>query len=284
MKILKFLMYVLLVMLLFICCKGKSSPTASDNNTPELSFIGNLTVLVGQTIEITLHAVDVDGDSLIFSIPANPGFLSITEFSHTGDSSSVTLIIAPEQNDKGTYNATVKVYDNKGGEDKEDFTIEVMGLTNLFLRKNDSGSLCLSTEQTPAPSGGGTYANISYFLTLSSVKKWQAILGSSIEGSTYGFSLWLAANYPQGIFDVYLSVVHNEVETVLAKTKFTVPSSQYYQRFSKTVNGRSGGAPGDEIILKIYFTGSSGGSIIFGSDYYSDSHIIIPGDIIIESN
>lgn len=280
MKLLNLLTIFLFIMMLFSCGKDKSSPTAPDNEAPELSAIGNQAVLAGQTINVTLLAIDADGDSLSFSIPINPGFLSITEFSQVGDTATAILVIAPENNVKGTLNATVKVSDNRGGEDNEEFTIEVKQFTMLFLRSN--GDYYLSREQTPPPFEGG-FTTVRVYFYSNTVNEWKAILGNSIEDITYSFSLWLGANYPQGYFDVALVVSHNGVETELAKTKFTVPSSQYFERFSATVDGQGGGAPGDEIILRISFSGSSSGSIIFGSSEYSDSHIVVPGNITVST-
>jgi hypothetical protein len=76
----------------------------------------------------------MDGDSLTFSIPTNPGFLSLTNFSQTGNAATATLVIEPGEDIKGSYNATIQVSDGKGGIDNESFTIEV---TEPSLSLND---------------------------------------------------------------------------------------------------------------------------------------------------
>jgi len=271
MKIKDFLIIIVLF-LIFFSCTNKKSPTGPDNTDPIIAKIDNQTVKAGQTGEVAIAASDADGNKLSFTIPQNPGFLAINNVSQSGDTATATLVMAPDENIKGLFDGTVKVSDGKGGTDTTNFIIEVTEpTTKLFLRTNDTEYL--SEEQTPP------YTTVEFYFYSNTVNEWKAILGKGIEGNSYTFSLWLAANYPQGTFHVSLLVSHNNVETELASSDITVPSDQYYQRFSTTVEGQSGGSAGDVLILRITFSGSSRGGLLFGYSQNSDSHIIIPGVI-----
>jgi len=122
------LVSILLVFFVIQCKNDSGSPAGPDvNSTPVLSTIGNQTVKTGETLNLTLNATDSDGDSMTFSITSNPGFMSITGFAQSGNSASATLVISPGASDEGTHNVSVKVSDGKGGEDSEEFSIEVTG-------------------------------------------------------------------------------------------------------------------------------------------------------------
>lgn len=123
---LKIILIMAVLTISFSCKKSEDIPTSTSLNiAPQLSSIGNQTAEVGQTVNVTLSATDPDGDSLSFSIPVDPGFLSISGFNQSGNTATATLVISPGENDTGTSNATVKVSDGEGGEDSESFSIEV---------------------------------------------------------------------------------------------------------------------------------------------------------------
>ncbi|MCK4830573.1 hypothetical protein KA005_83440 [bacterium] len=116
----------IIVALLAVCYTcNESGPTGPANTAPVLTEIADQTVNAGGTENVELSATDADGDSLNFSIPTNPGFLSISGFSQTGDTASATLVIAPDEDISGTFDATVQVSDDRGGADSVNFTIEV---------------------------------------------------------------------------------------------------------------------------------------------------------------
>ncbi|MCK4427072.1 MAG: PD40 domain-containing protein [candidate division Zixibacteria bacterium] len=143
MKLRVVLIILALTTMFFSCGKKESSPTAPKNAAPELAGIGNQSVTPGQTKDLALCAADADGDSLSFSIPTNPGFLSITGFSQLGDTAIATLVIAPEDTITGSFNATVQVSDGRGGVDSESFTIEVAEpsiLTKIVFKSDRSGN------------------------------------------------------------------------------------------------------------------------------------------------
>ena len=125
MKIKVLLTIGVFALLFFSCEKDEDSTSESDNKMPVLTSISNKIVTAGETENIEISATDMDGDSLTFSIPTNPGFLSITGFSQTGNTATATLVIEPGENIKGGYNATIQVSDGEGGTDSESFTIEV---------------------------------------------------------------------------------------------------------------------------------------------------------------
>ncbi len=100
--------------------------TEPVNRTPVLASIGNKTVIAGETENVEISATDMDGDSLTFSITTNPGFLSITGFSQTGNTATATLIIQPGVDIEGNFNATIQVNDGKEGSDTESIAIEVV--------------------------------------------------------------------------------------------------------------------------------------------------------------
>jgi hypothetical protein len=120
-----FLIIIAFFVTFFSCGKENNGPTGPENTTPLLSSIENQTVTAGQTKDIALSATDADGDPLTFSIPTNPGFLSITGLSQVGDTATATLVIAPDETITGTFDATVQVSDGEGGEDSDNITIEV---------------------------------------------------------------------------------------------------------------------------------------------------------------
>ena len=100
--------------------------SGGTNTPPDLAQLGNQLVTAGETKNVQLSATDADGDALTFSIPVNPGFLSISNFLQTGNVATATLVMSPLLNVQGTFNAGVQVSDGKGGVDSENFTVEVI--------------------------------------------------------------------------------------------------------------------------------------------------------------
>jgi hypothetical protein len=106
-------------------------------------------------------------------------------------------------------------------------------------------------------------------------------LGGAIEAGEYEFALWLAADPPSGTFDVSLLVSDGSTETTLASKTFTVAADDVYHRFSDAVPGQGGGSAGDQLILRIEFSGSTRGGILFGPGPNADSHVLVPGEITV---
>ncbi len=113
---------------------GESEPSnevyvdlgTQPNQSPDLTEIGEQTITAGTVKQLTLSATDADGDLLSFSIPENPGFLSITDQSQVGNTATANLLLSPSAQLSGLFNAAVAVNDGRGGSDREDFSIEVV--------------------------------------------------------------------------------------------------------------------------------------------------------------
>lgn len=159
---------IALIMLLISCGKKDSSSTGPGNTAPVLSGIGNQTIQAGVTINITLSAADADGDPLTFSIPTNPGFLTITDFSQDGNTATAVLNIAPGGTISGTFDVTVQVNDGEGGSDSQNFTVTVTAplysMTDLAgtwsgnvqnARNNFSVTVTISNEGIASGTGAG---------------------------------------------------------------------------------------------------------------------------------
>ncbi|MFH0883230.1 MAG: hypothetical protein V2A56_09620 [bacterium] len=114
---------IALLLTLFFACGEEEKTTGPSNTDPVLSPIGTLSLTAGDLLQVDLVAYDADGDSLSFSIPEDPGFLSITGFTQANDTAYATLLVEPP--DSGTFTATVAVSDGQGGTDSEQLTIDV---------------------------------------------------------------------------------------------------------------------------------------------------------------
>ena len=92
-----------------------SPPVASSNSAPELSSIGNKSVLENATLNFTVAATDADGDALTYStenLPDGAGFNSTTgQFTWT-----------PNSTQSGIYSMTFSVSD---GSDSDSETIQI---------------------------------------------------------------------------------------------------------------------------------------------------------------
>ena len=97
-------------------------------------------------------------------------------------------------------------------------------------------------------------------------------VGAILTFGIWGFSL-------SELWTRYLLVILLPLGFALLWGIFAVPNDQYFQKFTTTVNGQTGGAPGDLLILRIAYSGSYRGAIIFGSTEGTNSHITVPGDI-----
>src|SRR4030042_5980785 len=101
----KILLTISLFTLLFFSCEkddnDTNNTTEPKNNSPVLAKIGFVQVHLGEKEYVELSATDLDGDLLTFSITKNPGFLSITDFSQTGNKATATLVMDPDMSVRG---------------------------------------------------------------------------------------------------------------------------------------------------------------------------------------
>jgi hypothetical protein len=119
------LVLVIGAMIVFASSCGEDEVEGPANNSPRLSTIVDHDMTTGETRGVEFFATDADGDPMTFSVAANPGFISIHDASQTGDTAKATCVIAPSEADAGTFAGTLRVTDDKGGEDNADFTIRV---------------------------------------------------------------------------------------------------------------------------------------------------------------
>ena len=97
---------------------GDACDPTVTGNAPELSAIGDKSVMVGATLTFDVKATDKDNDALVFSTSALP----------TGavfDAATQAFTWMPTKDQVGTYTVTFTVTDAKGNVDTETITITV---------------------------------------------------------------------------------------------------------------------------------------------------------------
>jgi hypothetical protein len=78
--------------------------------------------LVDSLYQTVLTAQDADGDTLVFSMLQNPGFLSLQQV----DSVSVRILGTPALADTGYHLVRIMVSDGRGGADTTEWTLNVI--------------------------------------------------------------------------------------------------------------------------------------------------------------
>ncbi|HEX3047617.1 MAG TPA: putative Ig domain-containing protein [Bacillota bacterium] len=117
----QFIGYVFLGFILFMACFVAGLITFADtNHAPIFDFIGNQTVNEEELLQFTVHAIDPDGDPMVYSTtglprgatfdPATGGFSWIPDYSQSGKVSPLV-----------TFNVT----DGKGGGVSQSVSITV---------------------------------------------------------------------------------------------------------------------------------------------------------------
>ncbi|MHC5183168.1 MAG: DUF1349 domain-containing protein, partial [Planctomycetota bacterium] len=89
---------------------------------PVLDAIGDQLVTVGQTLDVSIHATDPNGEALFFTDYDLPAF---AVFNDLGGGDAL-LALAPQTGDAGTYTMTVRVTNASGLFDEETFEIDVV--------------------------------------------------------------------------------------------------------------------------------------------------------------
>jgi hypothetical protein len=110
-----------------------------------------------------------------------------------------------------------------------------------------------------------------------------ATLGSALNGTNYGFSIWLGSGTGPGQTGTWMATIlieHGGAETTLATHTFSVPYNSNFIEYTAAVTGIPGGVAGDQVILRITMTGVTQGGILFGVSPV-DSHILVPGTVTV---
>jgi hypothetical protein len=112
-------------------------------------------------------------------------------------------------------------------------------------------------------------------------------LGKEMEGTTYGFNLWLKTLRNQVTFQASIHVLHpSGVEEELVSSNITVTRDSVFKKYHVEAKGINalGFTAEDELIFRMTM-GSGGVILIYGrsqeKDY--DSGIIVPGDITVST-
>jgi hypothetical protein len=208
---------------IFVSC-GKN-PADSSNKAPILLNLNNQNVRAGSSRSVDMYAVDRDGDSLVFSITKNPGFLSISEFSHSGDTTRASLKIRPSENSTGIFSGTIEVNDGKGGTDRQDFTVEVR--TYFILADivdswtcvahdatfNTYFTIHINVDSSGTVTGDGVYSKWSVDSNgkVTGSGSYSFTSGSQLIVSSASWSLQIENDdyFMNGIFDVSYHSLHN---------------------------------------------------------------------------
>jgi hypothetical protein len=99
------------------------------NRPPVLATIGDQSLGEGATLDVGITATDSDGDSLSFSITAEPPFATLVDH---GDGSA-TLSLAPGFDDAGEYPGVTVTVSDSVDSDFEMFTITVTDVEPVYI-------------------------------------------------------------------------------------------------------------------------------------------------------
>jgi hypothetical protein len=122
----KVLLLVALVSIFSIACSEEDNPAVIENTSPFFLPINSLTVYEGEVLNEVLAVLDEDGDSVVFEILQNPGFLSLGDSWQSSDTTFSRLIVTPEISDAGVYSAVILASDSHGGSDTLDLKLSVI--------------------------------------------------------------------------------------------------------------------------------------------------------------
>jgi hypothetical protein len=258
---------------------GATSPAASvvvtvvDNQLPQATITSPAnfaTFATGETITFTGSATDHEDGPLTGAALTWGSNLD----GQIGTGGSVTRSDLSE----GTHRIDLNAKDSGGRNGATAVTITVRSHTPLYLRYSNPSAF-LSTA--PAFSGYTTATLFNYGSGQST--EVQAILSSTITGTSYGFSLWFGAGTGPGQTGTWTAttlVEHGGVRTTLATHTFTVPYDTLFKEYTVAVTGTAGGAAGDKIILRLTLNDVSQGAVLFGASPV-DSHILVPGNVTV---
>ncbi|MBN1521444.1 MAG: putative Ig domain-containing protein, partial [Candidatus Aureabacteria bacterium] len=93
---------------------------SSVNHAPDIITLPNTSALADHLFQYDVDAIDLNGDTLSFSLTTSPSGMTI-------DSNTGLISWMPSATDVGANPVTVSVSDGKGGLDTQSFSIEVAG-------------------------------------------------------------------------------------------------------------------------------------------------------------
>ncbi len=127
-----------LFILLFSQCKKEDTNSASSdlNNSPIIVHIDNLTIRAAETDTILIQAVDKDGLKLNFSLLTDPGFLTLIESTHSGNTSNALLVVHPNEEVLGEFYPEIHVENENGVNSQTSFKIEVIEVFSYDIDDN----------------------------------------------------------------------------------------------------------------------------------------------------
>ncbi|UZR93210.1 malectin domain-containing carbohydrate-binding protein [Chondrinema litorale] len=99
--------------------------TEDINNSPVINDIDEPLIQEGATMNVAVTATDIDGDEIVLSIDSLPNFVSFIDDS----GGKGTILVSPSYEDEGTYELTVVAKDDREGESRLDFKIQVVDLS-----------------------------------------------------------------------------------------------------------------------------------------------------------
>ena len=94
----------------------------NSNDAPVISQLSDITAIEDELFEIQVTGSDIDGDTLTFSVPIKPDWLTFESVNDT----TLKLTGTPAMSDVGIHDVIVKVVDGNGSTDTTSFTITVL--------------------------------------------------------------------------------------------------------------------------------------------------------------
>ncbi len=147
--------------------------TISSNTAPVISPVGNPTLDEGTTRNITVSAVDAEGDSMTLSASFVPTLPTFVGFTDNGNGTGV-LSLSPDYTKSGNYNVTITATDSKGASSSSTVTVTVTNVNrppvlepigsqdvsevsplNFQIRGSDPDGDVLTYMATGLPTGSG---------------------------------------------------------------------------------------------------------------------------------